>query len=99
MLDLLERRGCVALVMEMGWNEASRGTKFLLIPSSCISCGHCCLVRGAMTAGRSNAKTKYVYLGMDVAGQGFSWMLAAIRKKRCRQEGALWVLKAENGSL
>lgn len=53
MLDLLERRGCVALVVEMGWCEAPRGTKFLPIPSSCVSCGHCCLVRGAMTAGRA----------------------------------------------
>lgn len=86
MLDLLERRGCVALVVEMGWGEASRGTKFLLIPSSCDSCGHCCLVCGAMTAGRSSAKTKYVYLGMDVVGRGFSWMLAAIRKKEGADE-------------
>lgn len=85
-LDLLERRGYVALVMEMGWGEASRGTKFLPIPSSCVSCGHSCQVRGAMTAGRSSAKTKYMYLGVDVAGQAFSWMLAAIRKKEVADE-------------
>lgn len=86
MLDLLERRGCVALVVEMGWGEASRGTKFLPIPSSCDSCGHSCLASGAMAAGRSSAKTKYVYLGVDVAGRGFSSMLAAIRKKEGADE-------------